>query len=135
MLVGNDRTLLRNVVAVDSPFAGEVIVVDTASRDAYLEQSQSLTSLAEDPNELQGLADEVVARYKDPLHRFGAITTTPLRYEDKDLQTSTWRNLLGLDLGYRVRVTKSMAVGDDIVHTGAVEEINHIIGPDQCVKK
>lgn len=71
---------------------------DEASIEAYGRRSLSITSVADDDNEVEAQLQYKLAQFKDPLQRIAQVTVKP------GANVELWKILLGLDIGDRITV-------------------------------
>jgi hypothetical protein len=106
----NTIRYVRNHAEVTPGEDGAIAISDdAASQMAYRRRSIELSSLITDPQEAQDCADYLVSRYKDPGFRFGQLQFT-------DPDAATWQDLLQLELGSRITITRTTPHG--VVYTG-----------------
>jgi len=115
---------LHNRVVVTTP-TGTVTTGDATSQGAYGLLSRDFPTLLSTDAQATDLADFLLARYKDPTFRIRKLGVMV-----NDLTTAQQAEVVGLDLGDRVRVTFTPNnVGSAIVKDLTVEQIDHDLEP------
>jgi hypothetical protein len=75
VVFGSEELYNRIVVSNDQVFPDEAIAEDSASQAAYGPRSYTVNGLLNnDPDELQYLADFLLARFKEPQYRFNSLS-------------------------------------------------------------
>jgi hypothetical protein len=100
VVFGSEELYNRIIVSNDQLFPDEAITEDAASQAAYGPRSYTVTGLLNnDPDELQYLADFLLARFKEPQYRFSALSVV------MDILSQTQQDeVLDLEIGDIVQV-------------------------------
>jgi hypothetical protein len=118
---------LYTYVQAKSPAGAVQIAESPTSRAAFsTQQKTELTLLNETTEEVQDVADYLLARYENPIIRFTGVAT-----ELAALSTTDQAQLLGTDLTDIVSVSKSFDVGDPpaVTQTLITSGVAHQIRP------
>jgi hypothetical protein len=118
---------LYTYVQAKSPAGAVQIAESPTSRAAFsTQQKTELTLLNETTEEVQDIADYLLARYEKPIIRFTGVAT-----ELAALSTTDQAQLLGTDLTDIVSVSKSFDVGDPpaVTQTLITSGVAHQIRP------
>jgi hypothetical protein len=100
VVFGSEELYNRIIVSNDQLFPDEAIAEDAASQAAYGPRSYTVTGLLnEDPDELQFLADFLLARFKEPQYRFSSLSVVM-----DILSESQQDEVLDLEIGDIVQV-------------------------------
>jgi hypothetical protein len=100
VVFGSEELYNRIVVSNDQLFPDEAIAEDSASQAAYGPRSLTVDGLLNnDPDELQYLADFLLARFKEPQYRFNSLSVVM-----DILSESQQDELLDLEIGDIVQV-------------------------------
>ena len=100
VVFGSEELYNRIVVSNDQLFPDEAIAEDAVSQAAFGPRSYTITGLLnEDPDELQFLADFLLARFKEPQYRFSSLSVV------MDILTQSQQDeVLDLEIGDIVQV-------------------------------
>jgi hypothetical protein len=118
---------LYTYIQAKSPAGAVQIAESPVSRAAFsTQQKTELTLLNETTEEVQAVADYLLARYENPIIRFTGVAT-----ELAALSTTDQAQLLGTDLTDIVAVSKSFDVGDPpiVTQTLITSGVSHQIRP------
>lgn len=119
---------LHNQVTVTSP-SSTAVAEDALSQTRYGIAAISVSTLIDDADTVQGLADLLLSRYKEPELRFQQIRV------DVDKISSAQRDtLFGLEIGdvAQVKITPgNPPVGAQIERYGLIIQIAHNVTPDE----
>jgi hypothetical protein len=118
---------LYTYIQAKSPAGAVQIAESPVSRAAFsTQQKTELTLLNETTQEVQAVADYLLARYENPIIRFTGVAT-----ELAALSTTDQAQLLGTDLTDIVAVSKSFDVGDPpaVTQTLITSGVAHQIRP------
>jgi len=100
VVFGSEELYNRIIVSNDQLFPDEAIAEDAASQAAFGPRSYTVTGLLnEDPDELQFLADFLLARFKEPQYRFSSLSVVM-----DILSESQQDEVLDLEIGDIVQV-------------------------------
>lgn len=110
-----------------TPSGGAVIKVeDSASITNHFRRTQRRTPLVADVNECQSQAEYLTALTKSPLLRFDRIDFAPSHLADGRLADYTWANIMGREIGDRIRVKKRPPGGGSAISQDChIEGISH----------
>lgn len=92
------RERLRNTIAITQNAGIIATALDSTSRARYRQRSLSKTVYLSDANEVQAMAEYLLATYKDPVLRVEEVMVEP---QSND---SLWAHALGREIGDRIRV-------------------------------
>jgi hypothetical protein len=92
------RERIRNTIAVTRNDGGTATVSDSTSQAKYRRRSLTKTVYLHDANEVQSMAEYLLATYKDPVLRVEEVMIEP---QSND---SLWAHALGREIGDRIRV-------------------------------
>jgi hypothetical protein len=100
VVFGSEELYNRIVISNDQVFPDEAIAEDSASQAAYGPRSYTVNGLLNnDPDELQYLADFLLARFKEPQYRFNSLSVVM-----DILSESQQDEVLDLEIGDIVQV-------------------------------
>jgi hypothetical protein len=100
VVFGSEELYNRIIVSNDQLFPDEAIAEDAASQATFGPRSYTITGLLnEDPDELQFLADFLLARFKEPQYRFSSLSVVM-----DILSESQQDEVLDLEIGDIVQV-------------------------------
>jgi hypothetical protein len=100
VVFGSEELYNRIIVSNDQLFPDEAIAEDAASQATYGPRSYTVTGLLNnDPDELQYLADFLLARFKEPQYRFNSLSVVM-----DILSESQQDEVLDLEIGDIVQV-------------------------------
>lgn len=119
---------LRNRITVTRLNGGTATAAGTASIDAYgAIDFEIRDSLLADDTQAQDLADQILARYAEPLLRIDGIEVVLNALTDEQVA-----DVLSLDLGSLVQVVYTPSgIGDPIDQFVRLDQIEHNIDPNQ----
>jgi hypothetical protein len=118
---------LFNEVTVTSPF-GTATAIDALSQTRYGILDRQINTLLSSQEQVEGLSDFLLGRYKEPELRFAAIQVDIDQISGEDKTT-----VFGLEIGdvVQVKITPgNPPVGSQIERYGLIISISHAVEPD-----